>query len=50
MQDRYSGIGGQYVVIDGERFPADDDQQPLPHTRNPDGTLIELEVPTDQQE
>jgi hypothetical protein len=43
--DRYAGIGGSYVVVDGERFPADHENgyAPLPHTRNEDGTPVQPE-------
>lgn len=40
LRDRYAGLGGTYVVIAGERFPADEAGRPLPHTRNPDGTPL----------
>jgi len=46
--DRYTGLGGRYVVVNGERFPADEDGRPLPHTRAPDGTPLPAEpVPSD---
>lgn len=50
LRDRYAGLGGTYVYVDDERFPADEAGRPLPHTRNPDGTPIVREpvAPADE--
>lgn len=31
IRNRYRGLGGIYVVVDGETFPASEAGEPLPH-------------------
>lgn len=50
LPNRYAGLGGYYVVVDGEVFPADESGRPLPHTRNPDGSPIVDEPSIDESE
>jgi hypothetical protein len=37
--DRYQGHGGRFVIVDGQRVPADDEGNPLP--LDGDGNVIE---------
>lgn len=45
LNSRYRGIGGVYTVVDGEVFPADEQGNPLPHTRNEDGSPVSPPAP-----
>lgn len=50
LQDRYAGKGGLYIVVNGERFPADEAGNALPHTLNADGTPVVPAAPPSEEE
>ena len=43
-RNRYRGLGGIYVVVDGETYPADEAGNPLPHTLDEQGAPLAAEL------
>lgn len=40
LNSRYRGIGGVYTMVGDEVFPADEQGNPLPHTRDENGAPL----------
>lgn len=49
-RNRYRGLGGLYVVVDGDTWPADEAGNALAHTRAEDGTPLPPPVAPGPQE
>ena len=43
ISNRYRGLGGFYVVVDGDTWPADEAGNPLPHTLDETGAPMRIE-------